>query len=127
MNYRYFLTVILLSLVFAACGSSSKAGSPSASTAPAASPAGEQVFQIEVTSEGFVPNKLTAFVNKPIKLVVTRKTDKTCATEIVIKEYGINQKLPLNQPEEVEFTPTKTGKVRFACGMDMIAGEIEVK
>jgi plastocyanin domain-containing protein len=74
-----------------------------------------------------VPAKLQAAVGKPIKLVVTRKTDKTCATEIVIKEYGINQKLPLNQPVEVVFTPTKPGKVRFACGMDMIAGEIEVK
>ena len=126
MNYRYFLTIILLSLAFVACGGSSNPAA-SASAAPASSPAGEQVFQIEVTSEGFVPNKLTASVNKPIKLVVTRKTDKTCATEIVIKDYGIKKSLPLNQPVEVTFTPTKTGKVRFACGMDMIAGEIEVK
>jgi len=128
MKRTYLLPILALSflLLACACGGGSQPA-PSEPAAPTAGPAGDQVFQIEVTSAGFVPAKLTAAVNKPVKLVVTRKTDQTCATMIVIKDYGIKQALPLNQPVEVTFTPTKTGKVRFACGMDMVAGEIEVK
>ena len=132
MTYRFFLPVMILSLALGACGGTAKEASGSPAEAPAATAlsapaAGDQVFEISVTSAGFVPAKLQASMGRPVKLVVTRKTDQTCATEIVIKEYGINQKLPLNQPVEVVFTPTRPGKVRFACGMDMVAGEIEVK
>jgi plastocyanin domain-containing protein len=89
----------------------------------------EQVVTIDVTGAGFVPApvKVKVKANQPVKLVVTRKTDRTCATEIVIKDYGINKPLPLNQPVEIRFTPTKPGKVRYACAMDMIAGVIIVE
>ncbi len=87
----------------------------------------EQVFTIEVTQEGFVPAEIKAKAGKPVKLVVTRKVERTCATEIVIKDFGINKPLPLNQPVEVTFTPDKPGKYRYACGMDMIKGVILVE
>jgi len=35
--------------------------------------------------------------------------------------------LPLNKPVEVVFTPKQAGKIRFACAMDMVAGEIVVE
>jgi plastocyanin domain-containing protein len=87
----------------------------------------EQVITIEVTKEGFVPAEVKVKAGHPVKLVVTRKVDRTCATEIVIKDFGINKPLPLNQPVEVTFTPSKPGKIRYACGMDMIAGTIVVE
>ena len=87
----------------------------------------EQVVTIEVTSEGFVPAQVKVKANQPVKLVVTRKTDRTCAKEIVIKDFGINKPLPLNQPVEITFTPTKAGSFRYACGMDMITGVITVE
>jgi plastocyanin domain-containing protein len=86
-----------------------------------------QVIPISVTSEGFVPAEVKAKAGQPVKLVVTRKVERTCATEIVIKDFKINKPLPLNQAVEVELTPVKPGKVRFACGMDMIAGTILVE
>jgi len=55
-----------------------------------------------------------------------RKTDATCAKEIVIKEYKINCKLPLNEQVTVEFTPRK-GEFAFACAMDMIKGKLIVE
>jgi len=55
-----------------------------------------------------------------------RKTDETCAKEVVIKDYSINRKLPLNEPVTVEFTPRK-GEFAFACGMDMIKGKLIVE
>ena len=87
----------------------------------------EQVVTMEVTGEGFVPAQVKVKANQPVKLVVTRKTARTCATEIVIKDFGINRPLPLNQPVEITFTPTKAGKFRYACAMDMIAGVIIVE
>ncbi|MCM2334926.1 MAG: cupredoxin domain-containing protein [Anaeromyxobacteraceae bacterium] len=94
--------------------------------APATAKAG-QAIDIAVTSDGFAPASIKVKQGQPVKLVVTRKTDRTCATEIVIKDAGISQKLPLNQPVTVEFTPKKSGQLRYACGMDMISGVIVVE
>jgi plastocyanin domain-containing protein len=85
---------------------------------------GAQRVQIAVTADGFVPELTKIKVDEPVTLLVTRTVERTCATEIVIKEYGINKPLPLNETVEVTFTPKKPGKIRFACAMDMIAGEL---
>ena len=101
------------------------AGEPSRSAEKKGAPA--QVVEIAVTGQGFVPAAVKVKAGIPVKLVVTRKTERTCATEIVIKDYGVNQPLPLNQAVEVTFTPKKPGAVRYACGMDMIAGVLTVE
>jgi plastocyanin domain-containing protein len=95
-------------------------------TAPVAQQAGKAI-EIQVTGEGFVPASIKVRKGQKVRLVVTRTTDRTCATEIVIRDQGINQKLPLNQPVTVEFTPVKSGQIRYACGMDMISGVIVVE
>jgi plastocyanin domain-containing protein len=97
-----------------------------ATTKPAAAtpPAAAQVIEISVTKAGFIPSEIKVKVGQPVKLMITRKVDNTCAKDIVIKDYGINQPLPLNKTMEINFTPTKAGSSRFACAMDMIAGVI---
>ena len=60
-------------------------------------------------------------------MMVTRKTDRICAKDIVVKDFGINKALPLNQSVEITFTPSKPGQIRYACAMDMIAGVIVVE
>lgn len=95
-----------------------------AKTEKAAEAKAPQVIEISVTKEGFVPKEVKVKVGQPVKLLVTRKIDKTCAKEIVIKDYNINEPLPLDKTVTVTFTPNKTGPARFACGMDMIAGVI---
>jgi plastocyanin domain-containing protein len=77
-----------------------------------------------VTSDGFVPARAKVKVGQPVTLRVTRKVDRTCATDIVIKDYDINKPLPNGQTVEVTFTPAKAGSIRFACPMDMISGEL---
>lgn len=96
-----------------------------AAKAPMAAPG--KVIEVSVTGEGFVPASIRVKKGEKVRLAVTRKTERTCATEIVIKDLGINQKLPLNQAVAVEFTPTKTGNLRYACGMDMISGVLVVE
>jgi plastocyanin domain-containing protein len=83
--------------------------------------------QLEVTKEGFVPSQVTVKAGKPVKLVVTRRTDRTCATEIVMKDFGVKEELPLEKPVTVSITPRKAGSYRYACGMDMIAGVLKVE
>ena len=85
-----------------------------------------QTIEISVTGDGFVPANIRVQKGQLVRLVVTRRVERTCATEIVIRDQGINQKLPLNQPVTVEFTPKKSGELRYACGMDMISGVIVV-
>jgi len=86
-----------------------------------------RTVQLSVTDNGFEPQTVKAKKGQPLRLVVTRKTDHTCAKEVVIKDAGISKKLPLNQPVDIEFTPTKTGQLRYACGMDMISGVLLIE
>lgn len=86
-----------------------------------------QVVEITVTAQGFVPAAATVKAGRPVKLVVTRKVERTCANEIVIKEYGVDRPLPLGEAVEVSFTPRKAGPVRYSCGMDMVAGTLTVE
>ncbi len=98
--------------------------SPPAQRAASAKP---QVVEITVTRDGFVPSTTTVQKGRPVTLVVTRKVERTCATDIVIKEYGVNQPLPLDKPVKVTLTPKKAGPIRYACAMDMIAGTLDVQ
>ncbi len=87
---------------------------------------GVRTVEMQVTQDGFVPSKVKANKGEKLRLVVTRKTDITCAKEIVIPGYGINQPLPLGKPVTVELTPKASGEIKYACGMDMITGVIFV-
>ncbi len=97
-------------------------GTPAATTASQ-----ERVVRIEVNKKGFVPAEVKLKAGEPVRLVVTRKVEKTCATEIVIKDFGIDKALPLDRPVEIAFTPTRRGHARFACSMDMIHGVLVVE
>lgn len=99
----------------------------SAATAESALPQnGAQTATVEVNGEGFQPSSLRLRAGAPAKLTFVRKTDETCAKEVVIKDYNIDRKLPLNEPVTVEFTPRK-GEFSFACGMDMLKGNLIVE
>jgi hypothetical protein len=87
---------------------------------------GVRTIEISVTDEGFVPSKVKGKKGEKVRLVVTRRTDSTCAKEIAIKGYGINQPLPLDKPVTVELTPAQSGEIRYACGMDHVAGVLFV-
>lgn len=87
----------------------------------------EQRIPVSVTSEGFEPASIPVKVGQPVVLVVTRKTDHTCAKEFVIADRKIRKALPLNRPVEIRFTAAKPGPVRFACDMGMVGGTLLVQ
>jgi plastocyanin domain-containing protein len=111
------------------CPSKTEKVAMAATAAPAAGKAEKNVRTIEitVTKDGFTPAEVTAKAGETVKLVVTRKVERTCATEIVMKDLGVNQPLPLDKAVAVTVKPPKPGAYRFACGMDMIAGTLRVE
>jgi plastocyanin domain-containing protein len=92
----------------------------------AAAPAARTI-DLAVTERGFEPSKIEVKKGEPLHLVVTRKTEATCAKELVIQEQDIRKELPLNKPVAVDFTPQKSGEVRYACGMGMMGGVLLVQ
>ena len=86
-----------------------------------------RTIEISVTKEGFTPAEVKAKAGETVKLAVTRKVERTCATEIVMKDFGVNEPLPLDKTVVVTVKPEKPGSYRFACGMDMIAGALVVE
>ena len=88
---------------------------------------GDGRIAIALTEKGFEPEVVSVSAGKPVTLVVTRTTTKTCATELVLADYAIRRELPLGQAVEITFTPDKPGELRYACAMDMVAGKVVVK
>jgi plastocyanin domain-containing protein len=93
--------------------------------APAKAPH-KDIF-LQVTEKGFEPPQIDVAPGTDVTLKVTRKTDSTCATEISIPAKKLKKALPLNQTVSVDLGKLEKGEVRFACGMDMISGQIVVK
>ena len=87
---------------------------------------GVRVVEMAVTSQGFEPAKVKVKKGEKVRFLVTRTTDSTCAKEIVIKDAGIDQPLPLGKTVKVEFVAKKSGEIRYACGMDHISGVVFV-
>ncbi|MFY0529261.1 cupredoxin domain-containing protein [Archangium gephyra] len=107
---------------------SAAAPTATAPAQPAAKPGEPRTIALSVTEKGYEPSPVTLKQGEPVKLVLTRTTDQTCATEIVLEDYNINTPLPLNQPVEVAFTPNKTGKLVYGCAMGkMISGVFMVE
>jgi plastocyanin domain-containing protein len=131
---RSLVLVSALALV-TACSSEQKKAAPTAADPPATATAPAEpalapgnVVTLSVTENGFEPDRVRVKGGEPVKLVVTRKTDKTCATELVLPQHDINQKLPLGEPVEIAFTPEKSGELKYGCGMDqMISGVLLVE
>jgi plastocyanin domain-containing protein len=97
---------------------------------PAAANPTPRKIEISVTREGFSPKRLSVKKGEPVTLVFTRRTDQTCAKDVVIYVDDVNKitlKLPLNQPAQVTTTFWSTGERGFACSMKMHGGAILVK
>jgi hypothetical protein len=103
-----------------------KQAPPPAPAAPPAAAATKYAPRVEVavTGGGFVPARIPARAGQPLTLVITRKTDQTCAREIVFQGQDGKTELPLDKPVEVTYTPKASGEVKFGCGMGMMVGGV---
>ena len=83
-----------------------------------------KVIEVSVTEEGFLPNTIDAAAGDEVTLMITRKTDATCATSVMVPKRKIKEPLPLNRAVEIKLGRLETGKVRFGCGMGMMMGAV---
>lgn len=120
MAASYLLFTTLLATLVPAC---SRGDSP-AEAEPRSTTATSNRIEIAVTGDGFAPSSTRVRVGQPVTLAVTRKVERTCATEIVLKDFGIRKPLPLGEPVTMTFTPRAPGPIRYSCAMDMVAGEL---
>lgn len=110
---RFRLMITLAALVAVAAGCAAGGGTP-----------GPKEIRITVTDEGFVPAVVEIPKNEAVTLVVTRKTDRTCATEMIFAETGARHDLPLDQVVRIELPAGQPDTLHYACAMDMIKGVV---
>lgn len=85
---------------------------------------------ITVSEDGFSPKRLVVKKGEPVTLVFTRRTDRTCAKEVIIYIDDTNtvaRSLPLNTPVEITVSFPKSGERGFACAMKMHGAAIMVE
>jgi plastocyanin domain-containing protein len=87
----------------------------------------KQTIDVLVTEKGFEPSILKVGKDQEIILAITRKTNSTCAKEILFPAQKIRKELPLNKTVTIDLGKLKKGDVSFSCGMNMVSGVISVK
>ena len=139
------LSVALLVFACATLGATAcrkEVATPAGTTAPLAAPAPKVEppppapkapaayaprVEVVVDESGFVPDHIPAKAGQALTLVITRKTEKTCATEILFTGQAGKTDLPLGKAVEVVYTPKASGPIKFGCGMGMmVGGELDV-
>ena len=90
-------------------------------------PAGPKEIQVAVTDMGFEPKEVIIQKGQAAVLVMTRKSDNTCATEAVFAETGKKYDLPLNEAVRIDLTGVSPGTLHYACGMNMEKGTVVIQ
>ena len=86
-----------------------------------------RVIQIAVTDQGFQPASITVKKGERIQLVIVRRTDATCAREIVLDEFLVWRRLPLNEPVSETFTTGRVGEFPYRCPSGKVTGVFRVE
>lgn len=87
---------------------------------------GKQDVTIQVASNGYTPNASTLKAGVPVRLTLKTSNTSGCSRAFTIPDLNIRKVLPATGVEVVEFTPTKTGRLAYACAMGMYTGEFTV-
>jgi plastocyanin domain-containing protein len=102
-------------------------------TAPTETPStetaatGAREIAIGVKKDGYHPAEVDVAPGEEVVLVFTRTSDSRCAEKVVVPAAGIERTLPLSEPVRVAVTAPKSGRLDFACGMDMLEGALVVR
>ena len=84
-----------------------------------------QVANMDLSYRGYEPNVLFVKKNVPVKWIINVKQMSGCTDEIIMPDYNIKKKLNYGK-NIIEFTPTKTGDIKFSCWMQMVWGKFVV-
>lgn len=128
MRTKKILAAVFAAFIIAAASSPAEAGAQARGRRRARGGAARvQSASVALTERGYEPASLRLRRGVPARVTFTRRVSATCATEVMLPEYGVRRALPLGEPVVVEFTPKKSGEFTFSCGMGMLRGTIIVK
>lgn len=80
-----------------------------------------------VVDGGYSPEVISIPRGKTASISFLRKDPSSCLEEVVLSDFKIRRRLPLNESITIELTPTRSGTFEFACGMNMYHGKIVVR
>ncbi len=80
-----------------------------------------------IVSGGYSPDVISIPVGKTTTINFFRKDPSSCLEEVVLSDFKIRRKLPLNKKTTIQITPQKKGEYKFECGMNMFHGKVIVK
>ncbi|HEY1556466.1 MAG TPA: cupredoxin domain-containing protein [Kofleriaceae bacterium] len=121
-------SLFVAALALVACN---KADKPAPPPAPVTAPVtagtvgkdGTRHIEINASDKGYAPERIAGKPGEKLTLVFTRTSDVDCVSKLVTPD-GKTVELPMNTPVEVVVTVPQTGKLDFACGMDMFHGVV---
>lgn len=85
-----------------------------------------EATKITVSSNGYEPASVTVKKGQPVRLAFYRADADNCGGEVVFAKQNIKKKLAVGETVLVEFMPTASGEIAFACGMNMLRGKVVV-
>lgn len=88
--------------------------------------AGYQEIEVEVMG-GYTPGTIILKKDVPARIVFNRKDPSSCLDQVVFPDFGVHADLPMNDRYVVEITPHEKGEFGFACGMNMMHGQMIVE
>jgi plastocyanin domain-containing protein len=97
---------------------------------PTQPPGPSQRIAITITDAGYEPARIEIPRGRPVVLVFTRNSEKTCAVDVdftLPDGTKIDRRLPLGQQVEIPLRVDRAVEIPYACGMDMVRGVIVVK
>jgi hypothetical protein len=98
---------------------------PAAVARPIAPRVTGNVVRIRVTPAGLEPSEVRVPAHRSLTLVVTRTTEQTCATELVVEGAQPERALlPLDRPVTFTLAPREPGMLRYGCAMGQMVGGV---
>ncbi len=87
---------------------------------------GVQRVNLEV-KKGYHPAVIEAESGRPLNMRFYRIEDSPCSEEIVLRDFGIRQRLPAFKTTSVEILPFQPGEYSFGCGNRVLEGKLIVR
>jgi Cu+-exporting ATPase len=76
---------------------------------------------------GYSPDLIRVRQGVPLRLVFDRQESGDCTERVVFPDFRVSKRLPAFQRTTVELLPERSGRFAFACGMNMVHGELLVE
>src|ERR671919_170481 len=76
---------------------------------------------------GYSPDLIRVREGVPLRLIFDRQESGDCTERVVFPDFRVSKRLPAFQRTAVELLPEHAGRFAFACGMNMVHGELLVE